>query len=162
MTLDHLVQKYQAGKGNTRDVRAGIAALVRALRDKSSAHPGACWACHDNTKMFDRILGEAEAAAGATALEAVGDGLSPASGQAPAATKLPAERFARLKGMFEDDIELSPDHGLELLEHIAVLEGESERLRAALERVKDLTEQNTGGTAEVINQICRQALEAKP
>lgn len=38
---------------------AGIAAVVRALRDEMHAHPGECWACEDNRNKFNEILGAA-------------------------------------------------------------------------------------------------------
>ncbi len=84
MTLDDLEQIYDQAKADqfNSGKRAGIRAVVAALRDEIAAEP-----YYQAVTVLDEILasdGEVKAA-GVAALEVAGAGLSPASGQAPAA-----------------------------------------------------------------------------
>lgn len=93
MTLDDLLEEFR----NHSTTRAGIAAVVRAIRDVidqaySEGRASKVRGDNENVQrqwvdaLINEILGDAgaEKVAGVAALEAAGAGLSPASGQAPA------------------------------------------------------------------------------
>ena len=58
-TVDDLVKVFDEAHWSAHSRRAGIAAVVRAVRDEMHAHPGECWACEDNRNKFNEILGDA-------------------------------------------------------------------------------------------------------
>ncbi len=108
MTLDDLIAAYNAAYHSCHEGqhRAGIIAVVTALRDellrgKSKAATSTMLTVHVRG-LFEEILAPREGgngAAGVTALEAVGAGLSPASGQAPAAPAPVCVWVDQVKGM---------------------------------------------------------------
>lgn len=104
MTIDDLVKVYDDAYSKAYDVlaydvndedeaskRAGIAAVVRAVRDEMSNNWIDCSHCDQNTKLLNEILGDAgnETVAGGSTREDgqscnSSDGSSPATDPAPA------------------------------------------------------------------------------